>query len=250
MKIEDKVCNVFKIWSDGAEKNFLLFPYPTEEPKYSDPEVGKSLMLTPMLMKGQIQEAVSKSEVKGLFPDVTSYSGFLTVNNQWESNIFFWLFIADVVEPSKAPLIIWLQGGPGSTSLFGLFNENGPFLVDVEELPDINPYLVKNKHSWHNFANMLYIDSPVGTGFSYANDSENHHTSDSLVSIDLMAFLFQFLKIYPHYVKGKENPRIFLFGESYSGTVVANLASYLVKIPNFKEKMRIEGIGIGNGFVR
>jgi len=57
-------------------------------------------------------------------------------------------------------LIIWFQGGPGCSGLYGLFNENGPFRIDE------NNNVVDSKYSWNSIANILYIDQPVGTGFS------------------------------------------------------------------------------------
>ena len=63
--------------------------------------------------------------------DIVSYSGFMTVNKAFNSNLFFWYFPA-AFKPEKAPLLLWLQGGPGGSSLFGLFVENGPFSVTQE----------------------------------------------------------------------------------------------------------------------
>ena len=60
--------------------------------------------------------------------------------------------------PENAPLVIWLQGGPGGSSLFGLFAENGPFNVDK------NMNLVYRNFSWTDSLNVLYFDNPVGTG--------------------------------------------------------------------------------------
>ena len=66
------------------------------------------------------------------------------------------------MDPADAPLVIWLQGGPGSSSLFGLFEINGPISA-VEDgqggvTGEVNPY------SWHRTANMIYIDNPIGAG--------------------------------------------------------------------------------------
>ena len=95
--------------------------------------------------------------------------------------------------------------------------------------------LQANPYSWNKFANVLYIDSPAGTGFTYATDPNDLHTNDFSVSVDIMSFLFQFMRIYPTYVAGKTKldtpPGVYLFGESYGGTVVTNLAGLLLKMP-------------------
>ena len=107
--------------------------------------------------------------------DLPSYSCLITVDPATKSNLFFWL-IPSILSPATAPLILWLQGGPGWPSMYGLFKENGPFLLEVTPGPKVQR--VPNRHSWTNFANMLYIDNPVGTGFSFTDQDEGYPTTD------------------------------------------------------------------------
>ncbi|PYH91396.1 serine carboxypeptidase [Aspergillus ellipticus CBS 707.79] len=93
-------------------------------------------------------------------PNVKSFSGYLDVGEN--EHIFFWFFEARNQEPTEAPLTVWINGGPGSSSMIGLFQENGPCGVDS------NGSLYNNPYSWNNASNMLYIDQPVQTGFSYS----------------------------------------------------------------------------------
>ena len=135
--------------------------------------------------------------------------------------------------------------------MFGLLKENGPFLVKARTLPDKDTYLEKNKYGWNRAAHTLYIDSPVGTGFSFA---DKLHSNDTNVSIDLANVIFQFLKLFPAYI-GKANatlqrpPKVYLFGESYGGTVVTDLAKYISSVENLNDVLDLVGIGIGNGFI-
>ena len=109
-----------------------------------------------------------------------SYSGFITVRPETESHMFFWftpatvsnvkfycfiaftniVYLSQDVDPTQAPVVIWLQGGPGASSLFGLLELHGPI-----QAVGFNPTLaVPNNYTWNRQANMLYIDNPIGAG--------------------------------------------------------------------------------------
>lgn len=93
-------------------------------------------------------------------PTVKSYSGFADVSEN--EHIFWWFFEARNADPTTAPLTIWINGGPGSSSMIGLFQEQGPCGVDYDGNVYNNPY------SWSNISNMIFIDQPTTTGLSYS----------------------------------------------------------------------------------
>lgn len=93
-----------------------------------------------------------------------SYSGLFTVRNDTQSNMFFWFFEAET-NSASAPVLLWLQGGkhkvskpfsdrlgPGASSLYGLFCENGPFKVDPS-----GKSLLPNVYRWTQKYNVLYV---------------------------------------------------------------------------------------------
>jgi hypothetical protein len=86
-------------------------------------------------------------------PTVKSYTGYVDVSEN--QHIFFWFFETRNMDPENAPLTVWINGGPGSSSMGGLFQENGPCGVEIDGNVYSNPY------SWSNVSNIIYIDQPT-----------------------------------------------------------------------------------------
>jgi hypothetical protein len=106
---------------------------------------------------------------------VDDYSGYISLDET--TNMFFWFFEARE-NPSEKPITLWLNGGPGSDSLIGLFQEHGPCNVTEDLKTQWNPY------SWNEHSNMLYLSQPVGVGFSYETTRTDGEGRYSLVDPD------------------------------------------------------------------
>ncbi|XP_019199833.1 PREDICTED: serine carboxypeptidase-like 45 isoform X2 [Ipomoea nil] len=156
------------------------------------------------------------------------YSGYVTIDEEEEhQRALFYYFVEAEVDPSSKPLVLWLNGGPGCSSLgVGAFSENGPFR------PSGN-VLVKNEYSWNTEANMLYLESPIGVGFSYSTNSSSYEgINDNITAMDNLVFLQKWYLKFPQY----RNTSLFIAGESYAGHYVPQLAQMLLQ-SNEKEKL-------------
>jgi vitellogenic carboxypeptidase-like protein len=167
-------------------------------------------------------------------------TGFINVDSKRGANMFYWFFEA-MNGNASAPLILWLQGGPGCSGLMGLFSENGPYYITE------NLELTPNNNTWNLYYHMLYIDNPVGSGFSYVTDPNGYVTTEQEMATDLYAALLYFFHtLFPQYSKNE----FYIFGESYAGKYIPVISSVIyqqnLKGSNF---INLKGVGIGDGWV-
>ncbi|KAJ0080220.1 hypothetical protein Patl1_23516 [Pistacia atlantica] len=138
--------------------------------------------------------------------------------------MFYWFFEAQT-EPALKPLVIWLHGGPGCSSVaFGAAQEIGPFLV--RRLSYFTNRLTFNEYSWNKVANVLFPESPVSIGFSYTNNT-NHlpEIGDQVVANDTVACLLGWFKRFPDF----KSHDFYIIGESYGGHYAPQLADLIYK---------------------
>ncbi len=93
-----------------------------------------------------------------------SYSGYVRIDNKANANMFFWFFEAQNPKPDT-PVIMWLSGGPGCSSELAIFMENGPVHFNLKTKD-----IIGNPGSWNKNYHVLYVDNPIGTGFSTCDD--------------------------------------------------------------------------------
>lgn len=225
----------------GALVTALLLSLGATTPLHSS-DVAEPLFLTPYIETNRLDEARAASKVtnEALNAVAPSHTGFLTVNKLYNSNIFFW-YVPAKSNADTAPLVLWLQGGPGGSSLFGLFVEHGPFQVDK----DAN--LHERDIAWTEQFNMLYIDQPVGTGYSFTDKEQGYATTEDDVAKDLYEALRQFYTIFPQLLENE----FYISGESYAGKYIPSLG-YKIHTENKNEdnlKIPLTGMAIGDGLV-
>jgi len=145
-----------------------------------------------------------------------SWSGLIPISSAKNetSKLFFWFFPPGP-QGSLDDLIFWTNGGPGCSSLEGLLQENGPFSWSLGQAQP-----TPNEFSWTNLSSILFLEQPVGTGFSQGTPTARNEDD---VASQIVGFFEQFLSIFSE-LKGKN---LWLSGESYAGMYVPYLANFI-----------------------
>ncbi|KAF8766514.1 putative serine carboxypeptidase CPVL like protein [Argiope bruennichi] len=136
----------------------------------------------------------------------------------------------------NAPVLLWLQGGPGVSGFFGLFVENGPYVIDANMTASIR------KYNWARTYQIIFVDNPVGTGFSFTDDPKGYVTNQEEMAEDMYEFLKQFFVLFHEYQKND----FYITGESYAGKYIPSLA-YKIHSMGSQSAVKLTGIAIGNG---
>uniref|UniRef100_A0A6M2E8R7 Carboxypeptidase n=1 Tax=Populus davidiana TaxID=266767 RepID=A0A6M2E8R7_9ROSI len=179
-------------------------------------------------------------------PEVTfkQYAGYVTVNESHGRALFYWFFEA-IENPEEKPLLLWLNGGPGCSSIgYGEAEELGPFFPKRG-----GQELQFNPHTWNNVANLLFLESPVGVGFSYSNTtSDLRELGDKVTAQDSYIFLVRWFQRFPQF----KSHEFYISGESYAGHYVPQLAEVIYdsnKKVSKKDYINFKGFIIGNALL-
>ncbi|KAL8090368.1 serine carboxypeptidase-like [Apium graveolens] len=169
--------------------------------------------------------------------DLGHHAGYYQIQHSHAAKMFYFFF--ESRNSKKDPVVIWLTGGPGCSSELALFYENGPFSIAK------NMSLVWNEYGWDKVSNLLYVDQPTGTGFSYSSDKRDIRHNEDGVSNDLYDFLQAFFVEHPQFAKND----FYITGESYAGHYIPAFAARVHHGNKAKEgaHINLKGFAIGNG---
>ena len=178
----------------------------------------------------------TKKKVEDLFNGLyegDAYSGYLKTKR--EGDELFYIYLPAQKNADTAPIMLWLNGGPGCSSLFGLLGEVGPvtennFAYNFE----------KNPYSWNNEVNLLAIEQPAGVGFSKTSEP-GFEWNDALMGENLLFAIKDFLQEFK-----LTDREFFVSGESYAGVYIPTLATYILNDQD-TNKVNLKGVLIGNG---
>ncbi|KAK6198734.1 carboxypeptidase Y precursor [Scheffersomyces amazonensis] len=169
-------------------------------------------------------------EVLGL-DTVNQYTGYLDVDSL-DKHFFYWFFESRN-DPKNDPIILWLNGGPGCSSSTGLFFELGPSSINATLQPVYNPY------SWNSNASVIFLDQPVGVGYSYTGGEQVGDTATA--GKDVFVFLELFFQKFPQFISNKFH----IAGESYAGHYIPKFASEIINRAD--RSFDLTSVLIGNG---
>ncbi|EGC34681.1 hypothetical protein DICPUDRAFT_153099 [Dictyostelium purpureum] len=237
--------NIVVIYSKpfNFDRSYQEWRKPNPKPDIHTPEYYDASYLKDLNTIKDTPDQFLVTDLPGLSDNITFYSGLINVNETSNGNLFFWFFPANVSNPLDAPFLIWLNGGPCCTSSDSVFIETGPLRFNSDgKTFHLNPW------SWHNAANVLYIDQPVGTGLSFTyGDSV---TNDLEINQNFYQFLQSFFTIFSDYSKLP----FYMSGESYAGHYIPHMADYILSMNSQTSTnknlipINIAGIAMGNGY--
>lgn len=169
------------------------------------------------------------------------YSGYLNLEDPLKKYHYF--FVEAQYDSPHAPLVLWLNGGPGCSSMLGLLQEHGPAIF-----PGTEETMVLNEYAWNKKANIIYLESPGNVGFSYIDSFLPTEVSvnDEIVAVENFQALQSFFRKFPSF---KDND-FYIAGESYAGIYIPRLSDkilqYNSKVPS-GTRINLKGMLIGNG---
>jgi carboxypeptidase C (cathepsin A) len=174
----------------------------------------------------------------GLSVDINQFSGYITLTGT-QKHIHYWFVEA---EEANAPLVFWTNGGPGCSGLIGFMTEQGPFY------PNRDGNLIPNQYAWNKLANMVFLEQPVGVGFSYSDNADDYSIGDDQAAKDNLATILGFLERFPEFAK----TQLFLTSESYGGHYLPTWASAIIDyndgLADSSKRINFQGFAVGNPY--
>jgi len=187
-----------------------------------------------------VSEAALKDKIDHL-PDAPTvdfeqYSGYIDIDVAHNKSLFYWLQECSI-GGEFCPVVFWTNGGPGCSGLIGAVLEQGAFRIQSTGELSMNP------GRWNQIANMVFIEQPIGVGFSFSDDPSDYYVGDKQAVYDMFQMIQGFFKVFPNL---KDND-FYIASESYGGHYMPMLATYIVD-HNANNSINFKGFLVGNPY--
>ena len=196
------------------------------------------------IIQKELDESKQTNDDSVTIAGISGNSALTQINNK--GDMMFWWFINKIGSSpgsDTAPVIMWLQGGPGCSSMTGLLFEFGPLYIDETLTPQVRA------GSWATKYHLLFVDNPVGAGYSIPGNKSDYVTDQYQMATNLYLLLQNLTTIHPEFFT---NHDFYIFGESYAGKYIPSIAYYILNwntnttLTHFNV-IPLKGIGIGDG---
>ena len=168
------------------------------------------------------------------------FSGYLNLPGT-KKNIHYWL-VESEANPDIDPVVFWTNGGPGCSGLIGFMMEQGPFR------PDEQGILRENVYAWNKIANIVFLEQPVGVGFSYSVNEDDYRIGDDQAAKDNLGTILAFMERFPHFNRSE----LYITSESYGGHYMPTLANEIINYNDIQEyswhRLNFKGFAVGNPY--
>lgn len=163
-------------------------------------------------------------------------AGYYSIDGTQDGHIFYTYF-ENRHNDSNAPLVFWTNGGPGASSMRGLFLENGPYRLQSDGS------LCWNVFGWDIGHNIVFVDQPLGTGYSYSTLGLDRVRTGEKVGEDIVNFFYAFFKAHPDLAEKD----LFISGQSFAGHYLPTMADSILQANqrNRSMKINLKGVIIG-----
>lgn len=186
------------------------------------------------------------------------FAGTTTIDDATDSHLFYWYVQGDYYEEERFSTVLWLNGGPGCSSLTGLLQELGPYRLTYDGHASYPYVLEDNPYSWSTAANLLFIDQPVGTGYSALGDPEGLAQDEDQVAEQLYTAVCKFFGSLHREFQPMSTAPFFVAGESYAGKYLTKFATRILQGGQYRTSsgamadcvnLHLSGVMLGDALV-
>eukprot|EP00357_Protocruzia_adherens_P011598 CAMPEP_0114989334 /NCGR_PEP_ID=MMETSP0216-20121206/10138_1 /TAXON_ID=223996 /ORGANISM="Protocruzia adherens, Strain Boccale" /LENGTH=466 /DNA_ID=CAMNT_0002352297 /DNA_START=31 /DNA_END=1428 /DNA_ORIENTATION=+ len=197
----------------AQESNWLMWLFgigDSDSPKFPTPRIND-----------MTSEEARAATVVPKFPGQTVYSGFVEINPETGSSMYFIYYSA--LKKSNAPLILWMEGGPGCSSWDSNFDFIGPYGLNYSDEKGI--YMEPRTTTWNDEFDVLFIDNPVGTGYSYIGSKDDYISNEDEMVKNFYFVLQTWMKTFPEF----QDKEVYVMGHSYGGHYSPPLVTHILE---------------------